>query len=138
MVAIAAVTLSLAACGTVDKYLSVVTQSNLDAAKTGYAPVLAAAANYNELPRCAAGQSATLAVPCSVYANVKIMRDADKQVSAGFDQAQADINACNPGVSGITTKATGSCSALTADYHALTALITTTKSTYSNITGKTL
>ena len=41
--------LALGACGTLDKYASVVTQANLDVTRNTYETLLAGAATYNEL-----------------------------------------------------------------------------------------
>ena len=66
------------------------------------------------------------------------LREIDKSVFAALDQAQAGINACNPGASGITAKAPGVCGTLATDYNALTSLIGVAKTTYTQITAKSL
>jgi hypothetical protein len=80
--------------------------------------------------------SATFAAPCSTYANVVKLRAIDANVLRALDQAQTDINACNPDASGITTKAAGTCGTLSTDYTTLKSLISVAQTTYTHVTGK--
>lgn len=56
---------------------------------------LAPAANYNELPRCGAGQAPTLSAPCSRQSIVIALRKDDATAKAALDAAE-DITRNHP------------------------------------------
>jgi hypothetical protein len=128
----------LAGCGALQKLEGAVTQDRLDVARATYDSLLTAAAQYNERPRCAPGQDATLANLCSEYTAVVKLRAVDASVAASFDQVQADLNACDPGKSGVTTQAAGTCSSLSADYDALAGVLAVARTATRQITGASI
>lgn len=87
----------------------VVTQNELDAAKSGYAGAfLTPAAHYRNLGFCKTGTVATLALPCADRAIVAKLDAANKAVVAQFAAVQAMIAAGdNSGVAAAFTTLQG-------------------------------
>lgn len=80
----AAVLLLLVACSHSETPASIVFASRA----TYDATFLAPAANYRQLPICAAGEVATLAVPCADPMVVIQLQNADKAAKAALDAAE--------------------------------------------------
>lgn len=84
--------LALAACNSSGGIGSQSPQSIVYAARGSYdATVLAPAANYAKLPRCAAGSPATLAAPCSDTAVVAQLQKADAAAKIALDAAESQV-----------------------------------------------
>lgn len=100
-----AVSASLSGCFLTDAISNLeaftVTQQTFDEVHEGYtAAFLVPAANYRNLGYCAAGTKSTLSQPCADRLVVTKLQNADKAVSAAFDNVQAMIKSGdNTGVS---------------------------------------